>query len=110
MSNYDKNTVLSYPIFLDGSNLYGQATCQKLPVNGFKWVKELSKFDELFIKNYDENSSRGYFLEVDVEYPKNLLNSHKDFTFLHERKKIENLKSLFVANKTMKNKLFTKEL
>ena len=32
---------------------------QKLPVNGFKWLKqvELSKFNEEFIKNYDENGN-----------------------------------------------------
>ena len=47
---------------------------QKLPVNGFEWVKLLSKFDERFIKNYDENSDKGYFLEVNVEHPKNLFN------------------------------------
>ena len=39
---------------------------QKLPVNGFKWVENLSKFNEDFIKNYDENSDKGYFLEVDI--------------------------------------------
>ena len=36
----------------------------------------LFKFDEDFIKNYDENGNKGYTLEVDVEYPKNLLNLH----------------------------------
>ena len=61
---------------------------QKLPVNGFEWVKNLSKFNEDFIKNYDENSDKGYFLEVDVEYPKTLFNSHKDLPFLPERKKV----------------------
>ena len=39
---------------------------QKLPVNGFKWEKNVSKFDEHIIKNYDENSKKGYILEVDV--------------------------------------------
>ena len=28
------------------------------------------KNDEDFIKNYDEDSDKGYILEVDVEYPK----------------------------------------
>ena len=40
---------------------------KKFPVNGFKWIKKLSKFDEDFIKNYDENSNKGYTLEVDLE-------------------------------------------
>ena len=51
-------------------NLYGWAMSQKLPVNGFKWVENLSKFNEDFLKNYDENSDKGYFLEVDIDYPK----------------------------------------
>ena len=45
---------------------------QKLPVNGFMWYNDyLSDFTKDFIKNYDKNSDVGYFLEVDVEYPKN---------------------------------------
>ena len=53
---------------------------QNLPVNGFEWVEkeELSKFNKDFIKNYDENNDIGYFLEVDVDYPKHLFNFHVD--------------------------------
>ena len=32
--------------------------------------KNLSKFDKDFIKNYDEDTNKGYILEVVVEYPK----------------------------------------
>ena len=67
---------------------------QKLPVNGFEWVKKLSKFDEHFIKNYDVNSDKGYFLEVDVEYPKDLFSIHSDLPFLPERKEIEKCNKL----------------
>ena len=67
---------------------------EKLPVNGFKWVKKLSKFNERFIKSYNENSDIRYFLEVDVEYPKQLFNLHKDLRFLPERKKIDKVKIL----------------
>ena len=62
---------------------------QKLPANGFEWVEELSQFNEDFIKNYDENNNKGYFLEVDVEYPKNLRNLHSDLPFLLERMKMQ---------------------
>ena len=61
---------------------------QKLAVIGFKWVEDLSQFNEYFIKNYEENSNKGYVLEVDIEYPKKLLSLHKGFLFLPERKKI----------------------
>ena len=58
---------------LDANNLQGWAMSQKLPVDNFKWIEkdDLLKFDENFIKNYDENSDKGNILEVDIEYPKN---------------------------------------
>ena len=40
---------------------------QKLPENGFKWENDLSRLNEDFIKNYNENSDEGYFLEVDTD-------------------------------------------
>ena len=69
---------------------------QKLPVNGFKWVEKsrLSRFNEIFIKNYDENSDKGYFLEVDVDYPKKLFDLHKDLPFLPERRKVNKVEKL----------------
>ena len=90
-NNYDKSIKSSYFMYLDANNLYGWAMSQKLPVNGFKWIKNLSKFNEEFIKGYNENCDRGYFLEVDVEYPKKLINLHKHLSFLPERKKLINL-------------------
>ena len=106
MENYNKDIISSYLMYLDANNLYGWAMSQKLPVNGFKWVKILSRFNERFIKNYNENSDIGYFLEVDIDYPKELFNLHKDLPFLPERKKLINAKNLFVVQKTKKNMLF----
>ena len=59
MKNYNKNIESSYLMYLDANNLYGWAMSQKLPVNGFKWVYDLSRFNEEFIKNYNENSDIG---------------------------------------------------
>ena len=81
MKNYDKDKEISYIQYLDTNNLYGWTMSQKLPVNGFEQVEELSQFKEDFTKNYDENSNKGYVLEVDVEYPKNLHNLHSDLPF-----------------------------
>ena len=94
MKNYNENKESSFLIYDDANNLYGFAMCKKLPVSGFKWVDDLSIFTEDFIKNYDEDSDRGYNLEVDVEYPKNLHKLHSDLPFLPERMKINNCTKL----------------
>ena len=94
MKNYDKNIKSSYLMYLEANNLYGCAMSQKQPVNGFKQVKMSSKFDESFIKNYNENSNKRYFLEVDVGYLKNLFNLHSDLPFLPERNKIKKCNKL----------------
>ena len=70
MKKYDKNIESSYLMYLDANDLYGWAMSQKLPVDGFKWQDDLSRFNERFIKSYNEKSDIGYFLEVDVKYPK----------------------------------------
>ena len=53
---------------------------QPLPVDGFERMEDLSKTDEDFIKNYDKNSDKGYILEVDVEYLKNLHDLDSDLS------------------------------
>ena len=35
-----------------------------------------------FIKSYHGESDKGYFLEVDVQYPENLHNLHNDLPLL----------------------------
>ena len=81
----------SYIQYLLANNLYGWATSQKLPVNGFERVKNASKANEEFIKKfvktfmkkYDENTDKGYIFEVDIEYPKDLHDLHKIYHFYH---------------------------
>ena len=70
---------------------------QKLPVNNFELIKDTSQFNEDFIKNYNEESDEGYFLEVDVQYLEKLHELHNDLPFLPERMKIEKVEKL-VAN------------
>ena len=43
---------------------------QKRPVNNFKWTEVTSQFNEDFIKNCNEESDKGYFIEIDAQYPK----------------------------------------
>ena len=94
MRNNDTDKESSYLEYLDANNLYGWAMSKKLPVKGFKWAEELSKFDKRFIKNYDEDINNGYFLEVHAKYQKNLFSLHGDLPFSPERKKIEKCNKL----------------
>ena len=110
MKNHDKNIESSYLMYLDAKNLYGWAMSQKLAVNGFKWEYELSRFNERFIKNYNEDSDIGYFLEVDVESPKKLFNSHKDLPFLPERRKLQKVEKLVCSIEDKENVIHVKAL
>ena len=64
--------------------------------------KNILKFKEDFIKNYDEDSNKGYIFEADIEYPKNLHDLHGDLPFLTERMKINKCNKL-VCNLYDKN-------
>jgi len=84
LDDYDNTKPNKYLIDLDANNLYGWAMCQYLPVSGFKWEDDLSKFTEEYIKNIPDDSKKGYFLSVDVTYPKELHDIHNDLPFLPE--------------------------
>ena len=105
MENYDESKESSYSQYLDANNLYGWAMSQKLPKNNFKWVEDTSRINEEFIKNYNENSNKGYILEVDVKYLKKLPDLHSDLPFLPRRMKIDKCKKL-VCNLQNKKKIY----
>ena len=120
MKNYNKSKESPYIQYLGANNLYGWEMSQKLPVNGFEWVKDISgpnkklkKFIK-HVKNYDEGSDKGYILEVDVEYLKDLHDLHSDLPFLPERLKINKCnklvctlydKNFFCPHKTFKTSI-----
>ena len=54
----------------------------------------MSKFNEDFIRNYDEDSDKGYILEVHVEYPKTLCDLHSDLSFLQKGMKFNKCSKL----------------
>ena len=69
-------------------------------------VKDTSQFDEDFVKNCNEESDKGYFLEVDVQYLEKLHEFHNDLLFLSKRMKIEKFEKL-VANLNDKTEYVT---
>ena len=58
------------------NNLYGWAMSKYLPYEGFKWLKNVDKFDVISV---NEKSPIGYFLAVDLKYPDELHEFHNDF-------------------------------
>ena len=102
MKSYDKNEESSFREYLDANNLYVWEMSQPLPVDGFDRVKNLSKIDEDFIRNYDEDSDKGYIFDVDIEYPKELNDLHSDLPFLPEIMKVNKCNKL-VCNLYSKN-------
>ena len=97
MKSYDKNKESSYLKYWDVNNLYSWRMSQKLPVNSFERVEDISESDDCSIKSYNEESDEGYFLEADVQYPEKLHELHNDLPFLSERINIEKLEKL-IAN------------
>ena len=65
-------------LYLDMNSLYWCTMRQYLPINNFKWVKNIDKIKQklMRIKN---NSSTGHVLEVDLEYPQELGDIHIDY-------------------------------
>ena len=103
MKDYDKKKKSSYIQYLDANNLYGKAMTEKLPVTGFKWLDDIFRIDEDFVKGYNKNDIKGYILEVDVDYPSKLQNLHSDLPFLPERMVINNTKKLVCNLNDKKN-------
>ncbi|KAL4112107.1 hypothetical protein QTP88_015955 [Uroleucon formosanum] len=68
--------------YLDANNLYGWAMSKYLPTADFKWVDSLNDFD---VMNISDKSCKGYILEVDLHYPKELHDLHSDFPLAPER-------------------------
>ena len=103
MKDYNKNIESSYTQQLDANNLYGWAMSQKLSKNNLKWVEDTSIINEEFVENYNQNTYKGYILEVYVKYPKELHDLHSDLPFLPKKMKIDKCKKL-VCNLRNKKK------
>ena len=85
IKDYDKTKESSYIQHLDANNLYRAAISKKLPIKGFKWLDNIERIDEEFIKEFNEINDKGYFIEADVDYPQELHDLHSDMPFLSER-------------------------
>ena len=68
------NEELPYVQYLDVNNLYGWTMSKKVAVNNdFEWIKDTSQFNEDFIKNCNEKSDEGNFLDLMFNILKNYM-------------------------------------
>ena len=87
---FNPNADTTYLQYLDANNLYGWAMSQPLPTGGFKWVD----VNPNEISEVATRTDKGYVLEVDVSYPKELHNQHNDLPFMCERMEINGIEKL----------------
>ena len=80
--DYDKSKPSSYISYLDANNLYGLAMCKKLPYDDSKW--HYGRMDEKRVLKYNDDDDTGDILEVDLDYPKELHDLHKDYPLAPE--------------------------
>lgn len=90
MRDFDRTKPESYITYLDANNLYGLAMSRPLPYAGFRMASALEVAGILeeeergvwTIKDLPED--QGCFLEVDLEYPRELHDRHNDYPLAPE--------------------------
>ena len=85
LKEYDPGKESKFFIYLDENNFYGWGMLNDLPVGDFEWMTE----EEL--ENWENYPC---FLEVDLDYPKELHDSHNDYPLAAETMKINGVKKL----------------
>ncbi|XP_033115278.1 uncharacterized protein LOC117115545 [Anneissia japonica] len=81
MDDYDETKPSTYGIDLDENNLYGCSMRQSLPVSDFRWI-DPGEYKKVLEAKVD--ADKGYFLEVDLEVPKELHDLFNDYPLAPE--------------------------
>ena len=85
MKDYDPTKLSKYISYFDMDNFYGWAMSSYLHYGGFKWLKDVDNFD---VNSISKNSSTGYILKVDLEYPNKLHGLQSDYPLAPEKRAI----------------------
>ena len=91
-NRFDDKEPSKYIAYLDANNLYGWAMSKPLPTHGFKWMK---------VSELETWELHSCFLEVDLEYPKNLHDLHGDYPQAPEQVEANKIDKL---NPNLRNK------
>ena len=82
LNDYDPKKPSTFISYLDMNNLHDWAMSEYLPYKGFKWLKNIDKFD---IVSINDKSPIRNFLEVDFQYSDELHELHNNFPLAPEK-------------------------
>ena len=85
--HYDKKLMKAYIMVFDCNNQYGGAMMEYLPTGGFEWITLDTTSPEYwtnFVNNQEDEQDKGYFFEVDLEYPQELHDKHDAYPLAPE--------------------------
>ena len=88
---------------------------QSLPTHGFKWMKNLTKeivMDILEKPNHSmiNTSKKSFIFEVDLDYPKDLWQTHNDYPLAPEKIIVNGVEKLICHFKPRKTMLYIIEI
>ena len=80
-ADYNPEKENNYIMYHDVNNLNGWSINQPLPYSGFKWLTENDQKNGKFKRE----TEKGWILEVNLEYPKELHQLHIDYPLAQEK-------------------------
>jgi len=88
VEGYDPTKPNSYLMYYDANNIYGWTMSQPLPTDMMRWLdeNEIRQFDRHKIP---ADGNKGYMLEVDLEYPKELHDDHNSYPLAPFHEQVE---------------------
>ena len=96
---------------MDVNNLYGWTMPKKVAVNNdFEWIKDTSQFNEDFIKNCNEKSDEGNFLDLMFNILKNYMKFIMVYYFCQNEWKLKKSNGLKLIYMIKLDILYTYEI
>ena len=103
MKDFNQKELIKFLMYLDANNLYGWAMSLKLPIHSFKWLtdKEIENlYNNQIVQVWEKTPC---ILEVDLEYPEELHDSHNDYPLCPERVECDKGVKKLIPNLRNKN-------